>query len=444
MIETVDKYLTEAYRRLDIGVAKVDCFTEAAVREHEIMYGQAELKVLKESGTADDLAYLYEEADQSLIERLVAALKKFKQMIIEAFSKIKDKVLSTIGSKEQKENLDKLEKKVKVFPLLGRKKIIVEDYDKQKKVADKHMSLLDKLKAKLKSGQKVDPDDVDEVEKSFMEEHGKTIGIAAALTVTLVAGIAIVKHMMGKSGEELSETQKKAVDSIDEGIKNVQDSKVSDPALAQKIAKTQAKIAKTAAEDFTRTMADIMTKIKQAIRGTKNTVVDTKAVKKALQESTGYTTSNFDSFFESDDTADAPVDQKDLEAAAKEADSQMGDVTTEDGYDCGVDCCDVPAVDDEPDTDPWDDIMRDDDDIDYDVDDYDECGDKAPTLEAAYKEVFGCDYCDNKTKPSNEKLVSDLFDEVMSEVKCKKTQCEPAPVKESAFDSLMAEIDDLF
>ena len=306
------------------------------------------------------------------------------------------------------------------------------------------MSLLDKLKAKLKSGQKVDPDDVDEVEKSFMEEHGKTIGIAAALTVTLVAGIAIVKHMMGKSGEELSETQKKAVDSIDEGIKNVQDSKVSDPALAQKIAKTQAKIAKTAAEDFTRTMSDIMTKIKQAIRGTKNTVVDTKAVKKALQESTGYTTSNFDSFFESDDTADAPVDQKDLEAAAKEADSQMGDVKTEDGYDCGVDCCDVPAVDDEPDTDPWDDIMRDDDDIDYDVDDYDECGDKAPTLEAAYKEVFGCDYCDNKTKPSNEKLVSDLFDEVMSEVKCKKTQCEPAPVKESAFDSLMAEIDDLF
>ena len=441
MIETVDKYLTEAYRRLDIGVAKVDCFTEAAVREHEIMYGQAELKVLKESGTADDLAYLYEEADQSLIERLVAALKKFKQMIIEAFSKIKDKVLSTIGSKEQKENLDK---KVKVFPLLGRKKIIVEDYDKQKKVADKHMSLLDKLKAKLKSGQKVDPDDVDEVEKSFMEEHGKTIGIAAALTVTLVAGIAIVKHMMGKSGEELSETQKKAVDSIDEGIKNVQDSKVSDPATAQKIAKTQAKIAKTAAEDFTRTMADIMTKIKQAIRGTKNTVVDTKAVKKALQESTGYTTSNFDSFFESDDTADAPVDQKDLEAAAKEADSQMGDVKTEDGYDCGVDCCDVPAVDDEPDTDPWDDIMRDDDDIDYDVDDYDECGDKAPTLEAAYKEVFGCDYCDNKTKPSNEELVSDLFDEVMSEVKCKKTQCEPAPVKESAFDSLMAEIDDLF
>ena len=347
MIETVDKYLTEAYRRLDIGVAKVDCFTEAAVREHEIMYGQAELKVLKESGTADDLAYLYEEADQSLIERLVAALKKFKQMIIEAFSKIKDKVLSTIGSKEQKENLDKLEKKVKVFPLLGRKKIIVEDYDKQKKVADKHMSLLDKLKAKLKSGQKVDPDDVDEVEKSFMEEHGKTIGIAAALTVTLVAGIAIVKHMMGKSGEELSETQKKAAESIDEGIKNVQDPKVSDPVTAQKIAKTQAKIAKTAAEDFTRTMADIMTKIKQAIRGTKNTVVDTKAVKKALQESTGYTTSNFDSFFESDDTADAPVDQKDLEAAAKEADSQMGDVKTEDGYDCGVDGCDVPAVDDE-------------------------------------------------------------------------------------------------
>ena len=64
--------------------------------------------------------------------------------------------------------------------------------------------------------------------------------------------------------------------------------------------------------------------------------------------------------------------------------------------------------------------------------------------QAAYKEVFGCDYCDNKTKPSNEKLVSDLFDEVMSEVKCKKTQCEPAPVKESVFDSLMAEIDDLF
>lgn len=433
MVELIETYMSEASQDYELSTMKVNAVLEAAMRQLNINYAAAELKVVKESGTADDLAYLYEEANNGLVESVMKTIEKIKDAIVKFFSDVRDKVLSLINKKETEEALDSIEKKVKLLPLLGKKKVMVENYNEELKCAQKHLSLLDKLKAKVKSGQDVSADDVEKVEKSFMEEHGKLIGIGAAVAITVTAGLALIKKMRSDAGSTLKNFEKNASDKIDD-IKSVI-KKIPNPHIGAKLSSAYSTISKVITEDFTRCLSNTMSSIKGAIKSFKNTKVDVDKAKDVLLK-------------EEAEDGEA-IDPKDIENAEKEM--------KEDGEECG-DCAPDP-IPDEPDTDPWDDVMREleagdsSDDLastlDGEDDETEKCKqeDSNSAFESVYNEIFGDCGSSSKDcgdKPSNDKIVSDLFSEIMSSAKGKtKPVSESATDEESTFDSLMKSIEEL-
>lgn len=264
MIELINKYLYEAEQNFDLTMMKVDAVSEAAIRQYNINCASAELKVMQESGTDDDLAYYCEEAEKGFVASLVAILEKIKDAIVKFFSELKDKMLSLFTRKETNDAIEKIEKKVKIFPLFGRKKVMVPDVNAQKKEAEKAMSKLARIKARLFSGHKVSVDEVDEVEKSFMEAHGKQIGVAAAATVTIGAALAYLKSIMKKAPEDCKGLNKAAKDMLDDCKKLAGISDAENASVIRALAGAVASISKTTASGLVGSVKRTMTSIKEA------------------------------------------------------------------------------------------------------------------------------------------------------------------------------------
>lgn len=451
MVELINQYLTEASQDYELTSMKITAVMEAAKRQLAINYSEAELKVMKENGTTDDYLYLVKEADNGMVETVIAAIEKIKKAIIKFCTEMREKVISLLSSKETNDALDAVEKKIKLFPVLGKKKILVENYNAEEKCVSEHISKLNKLKAKLKSGQEVTTEDVAKVEKDFIEEHGKLIGVGSAVAITVAAAIAFIKKANGDANGHIRDTEKEGEAICDE----MEDlaKKLNAPAVAQKIASAVTSIVKTRTEDFIRCVSNARTGIKNAIK-THGTKLDAS---KVLKESTD----------EGDVTGtDTSTTEKDIEKAADAA-ATPDNVKTEDGDDDGLGNPTIP--DDEPDTDPWDDVMKQlDDDTDHDLMDD---GDDDPTtsFERAYNELFNDITLDHEPvfvessnekpieepanisagrKPSNDEIITDLFNSIVSDVRTKngskiKNPVPAEPVKESTFDRLMGEIDQL-
>ena len=226
MLETINAYLREAEQSFDLSLMKVGALMEASKRQLEINYTAAELKVMQENGTDEDLAYLLEEANNGLLESGKAAIKKILDAIIKFFSDLRDKVSSTLFSAANREKLEQIQKKIKLFPLIGKKKVVIEDVAKHEKNADKHLSDLAKLHAKAKSGQNVDVSDVDKVQKSFMEEHGKLIGVGAAITVTVAAAVGILVAFNKGGFQKLQKSEKEAKEKVSDIQDDVENGKI--------------------------------------------------------------------------------------------------------------------------------------------------------------------------------------------------------------------------
>ena len=461
MLEFIDACLTEASNIFELDLKKANVVTEAAKRELSINYNEAELKVMQENGTDEDLAYYYREAENGLIDTIIKAIKKIKDAIIKFFSEMKSKVLTLITKKENTEAIAKVEKKVKIFPLLGRKKILVEDYNKEAKIADESLSKLGKLKAKLKGKQEVDPEEVDEVKKSFFEEHGAAIGVGAAITVTVVAAIAAVKHMTSKAKGETDKYQNVATKACDECMKMAET--IDNPTIAQKIADATASIAKTAQESFLRTWKNTIQSIGNAVRTFGKAKANVNKAAGAIGEST-----------DNPDTLMSDADMKKVADSVASAQSSNGDMT-----EMGDDPSEyVPGFGDDPEdtSDVWDDVMGTsagldlDDDGDGYPDDSEKCGTERCGTERCGTEKCGTEGCGSRcesvfdellekvssckssesgctdsytNKSSNEKIIADLYNEISGEVKGEMDYSDQY-AKESAFDRLMGEIDDLF
>lgn len=476
MLEFIDTCLTEASNIFELNLKKVNVVVEAARRELAINYNEAELKVMQENGTDEDLAYYYSEAENGLIDTIIKAIKKIKDAIIKFFSEMKSKVIALITKKENTEAIAKVEKKVKIFPLLGRKKILVEDYNKEAKIADESLSKLGKLKAKLKGKQEVTSDEVDEVKKSFFEEHGAAIGIGSAVSVTVVAAIAAVKHMTSKAKSETDKYQNIATKTCDDCL-NMLDS-VDNPVVAQKIADATSSVAKTAQESYIRTLKNMMQSIGNAVRTFGKSKADVNKAAAALGEST-----------DNSDSMMTDAEMKKITDSVASAQSSNGDMTEmgDDPSDC------MPGFGDDPEdtSDVWDDVMGttaglDIDDIDDGYPDNSEkCGTERCGTEKCGTEKCGTEGCDTEgcgtekcgtegcgsrfesafdellekvsnykegasgygdsytSESSDEDEIDSLFNEISEEVRDNMSGSDQC-TSESAFDRLMGEIDNLF
>lgn len=169
----------------------VTTFVESVCADLDINIQKSELKVMTESGTDDDLAYLVEAATEGAI----AKIKKTVQVIIEAFKKfisdLKDKVVRVVVNKTTRDTLSKVEKKVKLNPFIARKKVQVVDKKKPLAVIEKYKNKCDKNIAKVKGGifKQSDVEGIFKDRDDFDKDYKAAVAGTAAMTTITVANL---------------------------------------------------------------------------------------------------------------------------------------------------------------------------------------------------------------------------------------------------------------
>lgn len=213
LYDRIEEAFNEADKRHEIASMKINAYMEANLDMLEINYAKAREKVMCEDGTAEDLVYLQEEANTNAVAKIKAGIAK----IIEAFKKfcndIKIKVMSFIQSKDTQEKLDKIEKKVKLNPFLAKKKIQIDDTEKQLGVVAWANDQYRKLFGKLKSGRTVDKEDIEDVKDETSHKMRKAVGAVAIISLPISAAIVLLKKRSAAAEKQMKENQA-YVDSI--------------------------------------------------------------------------------------------------------------------------------------------------------------------------------------------------------------------------------------
>lgn len=355
----MNEILREINSAYDINTMRINAVVEAANRQREINFHEAELKVMQESGTDDELAMLIEAAESDFVENIQKALDALRQAVIKFFSECRQKLVDLMSKRDDANKLDQLEKRMKLIPLIGKKKVMVEDYDAEIALAKKHLKDLAGLTAKLRGKQEVDASAVAAVKKSYDDAHGDLIGASNAKTVSINEAVKMAKKMIASGNAELKEREETALKACDDAKKDAEKANAN---VANQIANVICHICKTAQNDYHRCVNGIMASIKKAIGGY-------KAEQKTAEKPGVKNESTDDSDAEMEKLAKQQNDTNSKDSVDEDADDDdidLGfDVAGDDALTAGLGIDDVDSDDD-----TLDDLSIDDDEDE----DEDECG----------------------------------------------------------------------
>lgn len=289
----------------DIRMMKLDSFTEAVDRELSINLAQAELKCMMEDGTDDDKAYLESAAEDGAL----AKLKKMIQAVIDAWkawiSQKKTKVISKICSAEARSILAKTEKRVKLNPILARKKVEVMDGKKALGVIHSYKSKNDKILAKTVKGVLTENTmkTLVDTKEAFREDYKNAIAGSAGSTMITVA--ALLAQLNAEIGS-LPSYVDKMENTTSQALERLKSTCTEEAAAAATAAtNAAANFAAELAKEETNVMIDsIMNKmavLKSQVLHGKDTVVNTVKPIKESADDADNTSFAFDQFCESTD-----------------------------------------------------------------------------------------------------------------------------------------------
>ena len=221
--------------KYDVNDIKTNFFIKKTLSEHSINCKKAKLKVLTESGTHDDLDYLYQESIDDTMGKLGAIISDIIKKFIEFCKDIQIHVLSKINSVEFKANMQKINDKLKFNPFLKNKTQMVTDFVPKMKQYEDASSKLTKMVAKLKSGNSVtkEIDDFSDWFETVVEKQMKNKKMSNA------AIFASLKTMMEKVDGEIKDNRdiaKKLLEDV-KGIKPRSDDDGNDINLKSSITK---------------------------------------------------------------------------------------------------------------------------------------------------------------------------------------------------------------
>jgi hypothetical protein len=189
-------FALEINKDFDIAMTKIMAITEACDRELEINLKKSELKCIMEDGTQDDLAYLEEAAETGALAKLKKIIAAIKQAFIEWVSKIKTSVIRVLTSAEARQTLNVAEKKIKLNPILSKKKVQIMDTKKPLGVINTYKSKCDKVLAKTVKGIVTESTmkTLNDTKEDFHAAWKKSVaGNAALITITVAALVAQLK-----------------------------------------------------------------------------------------------------------------------------------------------------------------------------------------------------------------------------------------------------------
>lgn len=291
--EAIENQIT-INRDADLSDMKIKAYIESAMREYAINIGESELKVMKESGTEEDLAYLTEEASNGAIDKIKkavsAAIKAFKEFI----SRIKDRVVRLVTTADTKETMKKVEKKVKLNPFLAKKKVQVVDTRKPLKVISKYESMVDKHAAKVKSGKvkKTEADAIRGLGSDFETEYKAAImGTAAMLTVTVAGLIAMVNNDMESlpTGINKVDSETSAVLQALSDCKSISDETAAEcQAATASIVSLRAKLGRAKSNELVDGLSNKIAVLKKAVGGAVKKAKDGDTVEPVIPKDKGF------------------------------------------------------------------------------------------------------------------------------------------------------------
>ena len=142
--------LQEDYNDLDIMLQKIDIYIESAYREFMINKEESELKVMTESGTDEDLLFLYEKAEESFSGKVSATMKKISDSVSTFADKVSETVKKKYTGSKFKEALDRLDTKIKTNKNLSNQTVSIVDTEGIKKAFDEAVDKCHSTASKIK------------------------------------------------------------------------------------------------------------------------------------------------------------------------------------------------------------------------------------------------------------------------------------------------------
>ena len=294
-------------RLCDLELRKCSIYAEASFNEYMINCSESDLKVMKESGTIDDLTYLYEEAQEGFIERAKKAIKKTITAVIEFIKKIARKIKETFGGKAANDALDKVEEACKKNPKLKGAKVEVPDVEKEQKFYQKILDKIKGISAKAKGGHSSDKvsEELDEAVESAHKARKAAIA-GATITVGIGAAVVILRKLIKKASNENNEdvqlcldTEKRCSGFLEvnyrQDIHNGTQKNTPVPGtdlavIAQKVATSTASVTKVKTDSLMSSITSFFPKLKGSV-----TAGFDKIAKKTTKEKEVKTESAFDS-----------------------------------------------------------------------------------------------------------------------------------------------------
>ena len=228
----IEEYIRESKivnAKFDLAMTKASAVAESAFNDMNLFMSQAELKVMNESGTIDDLWYYREEATEGFIGKAREVILAIIEALKDFFSELKTKIVKLFAGGDVTKTLDEVEKKARLNPFLKNKKVKIPDFNKQDEAMKDYDRRLGKLLATSKAGSKVSPDDVEEEEDKFNKAWAAAL--AAVTTITVIALVALTRKLQKNIESDVDSNQKETIGRM----KNAED-KVKDMVDPDKVA----------------------------------------------------------------------------------------------------------------------------------------------------------------------------------------------------------------
>lgn len=326
MFNTTIQEYCDISDEFDTRNMKINAYLESTIRLSNIHREEAELKVMTEGGTADDLEFLYEEANDGA----VASIKKAIQAIIEAFkqfiSDLKSKIVRIIANAETKSVLKKVEKKVALNPFLKKKRIQVVDKRKPLKVIASYKAKADKCIAKVKAGAFAQKDiqGIYDLRDKYSADYKKVImGTTAMMTISVGKLVNELAADYGKLPAQIDHIDKET----SQIMKNYLSTLDREEAAAAKAAYTavanfRTKVAKDEASEYVDGVLHKLAVLKKEVVKAKE--MGDKHVVKNESAGEDYLDDLFDGYLESAEDEEFDIDL--YSESAEDADSLLSDL----------------------------------------------------------------------------------------------------------------------
>lgn len=275
--ENVERNLLEASHDFDVKMMKVSAFFEAAMREAEIKYAEADMEYATESVGDYEYAAMYEEAGEKISERFVNAVKKLIEAIREFFAKIKEKIVALYRDSKISALVTKAKEKMRLNPFLKRQRVQdVPDVDAICEVYEEEQKQLNR-DAAAASTDNFDEDEFDERRTKFEIQADKVEDATMECTSSdLVNELDDGIKTMDRVSNEGKETT--------ESIKSKSKKVGSDENKLLKVLKAIGSTVKAKVSAVIRAVSKIAKIVKDVLSGPIGRAIDRNAAKKVEED----------------------------------------------------------------------------------------------------------------------------------------------------------------